>query len=191
MQDFMSIYISLADKYRNQDKHDKEDVNGDIEFEMELVKQIEVNIDYILYLITKYKESHCKDKEIRLNIARAIDSAPDLRDKKELIEEFVDNLSPDSSVDSEWKTYVNQKKRDEFAQLVEDEHLKSDKAVSFIENAFKRGYISEGGIELDSIMPPLNPFDPSANRKTKVQLVLNKIKAFFNKFYEIANGIFR
>lgn len=190
-QDFTSIYITLADKYRNQTTQDKTDINDDIEFEMELVKQVEVNIDYILYLITKYKEGHCQNLELRLSISRAIDSAPDLRDKKELIEEFVDNLSPDSSVDSEWKTYVNQKKRDEFTQLIENEHLKSDKAVTFIENAFKRGYVSEGGIELNEIMPPLNPFDPSANRESKVKNVLNKIKAFFNKFYEIANAIFR
>lgn len=190
-QDFTSIYITLADKYRNQTTQDKTDINDDIEFEMELVKQVEVNIDYILYLITKYKEGHCQNLELRLSISRAIDSAPDLRDKKELIEEFVDNLSPDSSVDSEWKTYVNQKKRDEFTQLIENEHLKSDKAVTFIENAFKRGYVPEGGIELNEIMPPLNPFDPSANRESKVKTVLDKIKAFFNKFYEIANGIFR
>lgn len=190
-QDFTSIYITLADKYRNQTTQDKTDINDDIEFEMELVKQVEVNIDYILYLITKYKEGHCQNLELRLSISRAIDSAPDLRDKKELIEEFVDNLSPDSSVDSEWKTYVNQKKRDEFTQLIENEHLKSDKAVTFIENAFKRGYVPEGGIELNEIMPPLNPFDPSANRENKVKTVLDKIKAFFNKFYEIANGIFR
>ena len=190
-QDFTSIYITLADKYRNQTTQDKTDINDDIEFEMELVKQVEVNIDYILYLITKYKEGHCQNLELRLSISRAIDSAPDLRDKKELIEEFVDNLSPDTSVDSEWKTYVNQKKRDEFTQLIENEHLKSEKAVTFIENAFKRGYVPEGGIELNEIMPPLNPFDPSANRESKVKTVLDKIKAFFNKFYEIANGIFR
>ena len=190
-QDFTSTYITLADKYRNQTTQDKTDINDDIEFEMELVKQVEVNIDYILYLIAKYKEGHCQNLELRLSISRAIDSAPDLRDKKELIEEFVDNLTPDSSVDSEWKTYVNQKKRNEFTQLIENEHLKSDKAITFIENAFKRGYVPEGGIELNEIMPPLNPFDPSANRESKVKTVLDKIKAFFNKFYEIANGIFR
>lgn len=191
MQDFTSTYISLADKYRHQDKYDKENVNNDIEFEMELVKQIEVNIDYILFLIAKYKEKHCNDQELRLSIARSIDASPDLRDKKELIEEFVDQLSPTSSVESEWKTYVNQKKCEEFAQLVEEEHLKSDKALLFIENAFKRGYVPEGGVQLGSIMPALNPFDPSDHRESKVQAVLSKLKTFFNKFYEIANGVFR
>lgn len=191
MQDFTSVYITLAEKYRTQDHQDKTCINDDIEFEMELVKQIEVGIDYILYLITKYKEGHCKDNELRLSIARAIASAPDLRDKKELIEAFVDQLSPSSSVDGEWQTYVNLKKREEFDRLIIDEHLKKDRALTFIENAFKRGYVPVGGLGLNGIMPPLNPFDPAANREGKVQEVLDKIKAFFNKYYEIANGVFR
>ena len=33
----------------------------DVVFEMELVKQVEVNIDYILMLVAKYHESNCTD----------------------------------------------------------------------------------------------------------------------------------
>ena len=63
-----------------------EDIGDDIVFEMELVKQVEVNIDYILMLVAKYHKSNCKDKEILIAIDRAIKSSLELRSKKELID---------------------------------------------------------------------------------------------------------
>ncbi len=190
LQDYTSIYLDLADKYR-PGKHDKEDISDDIIFEMELVKQVEVNIDYILFLVKQYHDGHQQDMEIRVKINKAIDSSPDLRDKKDLIDKFIDDLTPNSEVDDEWKRYVNREKREQFEQIVSEEHLKREKAVEFIENAFQRGYVPEGGMELDGIMPPINPFDKSANRQGKIQSVLERLKAFFNKFFDIADGEFK
>ena len=189
LQDYTSIYLDLADKYR-PGKHDKEDICDDIIFEMELVKQVEVNIDYILFLVKQYHDGHQQDTEIRVKIAKAIDSSPDLRDKKELIDKFIDDLTPDSEVDDEWKRYVNREKREQFEQIVSEEHLKREKAVEFIEDAFQRGYVPEGGMELDGIMPPINPFDKSANRQGKIQAVVERLKAFFNRFIDITDGDF-
>lgn len=189
MQDYTSIYLDLADKYRPE-KHEREDICDDIIFEMELVKQVEVNIDYILYLVRLYHESHQQDVEIRVKISKSIDASPDLRDKKELIERFIDALTPDGDVDAEWREYVNKEKREQFNKIVEEEHLKKEKALEFIENSFLRGYVPEGGIELDGIMPPINPFDKSANRQGKMQKVLERIKSFFNKFFDISDGEF-
>lgn len=189
IQDYTSVYLDLADKYRRE-SHGKEDICDDIVFEMELVKQVEVNIDYILYLVRQYHDGHQQDMEIRVKISKSIDSSPDLRDKKELIEKFIDSLTPNGDVDSEWKQYVNKEKRQQFDRIVEEEHLKKEKALEFIENAFQRGYVPEGGMELDSIMPPINPFDKAANRQGKIQTVLERIKTFFNKFFDISNGEF-
>ena len=191
IQDYTSIYIDLADKYRNREKHDKEEINDDVVFEMELVRQIEVNIDYILFLVQQYNKGHQDNAELLMEkIRKAIDSSPDLRDKKELIEQFIDSLTPDSEVNDKWQEYVNRRKRDEFEAIVEEEHLKAAEAREFIETSFKRGYVAEGGLELNGIMPPINPFDPNANREGKLHHVLNRIKEFFNKFFDIANGDF-
>ncbi len=190
IQDYTSIYIDLADKYRNREKHDKEDINEDVVFEMELVRQVEVNIDYILFLVQQYNKGHQDNAELMVKIRKAIDSSPDLRDKKELIEQFIDSLTPNSEVNDKWQEYVNRRKRDEFEAIVEEEHLKAAEAREFIETSFKRGYVAEGGLELNGIMPPINPFDPNANREGKLHHVLNRIKEFFNKFFDIANGDF-
>lgn len=190
MQDFMSTYIDLHEKYSNLQKHDATNINDDIEFEMELVKQVEVNIDYILYLVQQYHESHGQNQEIRVKIAKAIDASPDLRDKKELIEQFIDSLNVESDVDAAWREYVNAQKREEYEGIIRDESLRRDNALRFIEMAFSRGYVPEDGLELNDILPPINPFDPNANRLGKLEHVVQRLKAFFNKFYEVANGSF-
>lgn len=79
----------------------EKNVVDDIEFEMELIKQVEINIDYILMLIRNYHESNQKDREIIVNIQTAIDSSIDLRNKKELIEEFVDQKNKQGEIISE------------------------------------------------------------------------------------------
>ncbi len=189
VQDYTSIYLDLREKYIKVQK-DKEDICDDIVFEMELVKQVEVNIDFILFLVEQYRKSHKQDGEIRVRISKAIDSSPDLRDKKELIEQFIEQLTPNSEVDAAWRQYVNSEKRRQFDAIVNEENLKRDKAVEFIENAYERGYVPEGGMELDGIMPPINPFDANANREGKIAIVLEKLKAFFQRFSDISNGDF-
>ena len=188
-QDYTSIYIELREQWKRQ-SGDSENINDDIVFEMELIKQVEVTIDFILYLVGLYHDSHCKDAEIRLRITKAIDSSPDLRDKKDLIMQFVDSLTPDSDVYTDWLRYVNDKKREEFNNIITEEKLKKDEAIQFIVRAFQRGYVPEGGMELASIMPPMNPFNPSENRGGVMIRILERIKTFFQKFFSIADGEF-
>ena len=190
MQDYTSIYLDIKTDIDNMPPHDKTDICDDVVFEMELVKQVEVNIDFILFLVSQYKEIHQQDGEIRVRIRKAIDSSPDLRDKKELIEDFIDQLTPDSEVDSAWRQYVNAEKRKQFDTIVNEENLKPAEAVEFIEDAYQRGYVPEGGMELDGIMPPINPFDPSADRHGKIMRVVERLKAFFNRFAGISDGDF-
>lgn len=190
VQDYTSVYLDIRDKIIHGTK-DKEDICDDLVFEMEFVKQVEVNIDFILFLVEQYRKSHKQDGEIRVRISKAIDSSPDLRDKKELIDKFIEQLTPDSEVDAAWRVFVNNEKRRQFDAIVEEENLKRDKAVEFIENAYERGYVPEGGMELDGIMPPINPFDANANREGKIAAVLERLKAFFQRFADISNGIFR
>ena len=189
VQDYTGIYLDIREKFIHQ-KKDKEDICDDLVFEMEFVKQVEVNIDFILLLVDQYRKSHKQDGEIRVRISKAIDSSPDLRDKKELIEKFIEQLTPDSEVDAAWRVYVNSEKRRQFDAIIDEENLKRDKAVEFIENAYERGYVPEGGMELDGIMPPINPFDVNANREGKIATVLEKLKAFFQRFADVSNGDF-
>lgn len=100
-QDYRSMYLDLYAQYRRTGDADKESINDDVVFEIELVKQVEINVDYILMLVDKYRQEHGngQDKEIRAEISRAVDASPTLRDKKDLIETFVDTVSLTGGID--------------------------------------------------------------------------------------------
>lgn len=184
MQDYQSMYIDIYNKFRNREKHDKEDITEDLVFEIELVKQIEMNIDYILLLVTKYHEEHSGNAEIRLSITKAINSSIELRNKKDLIENFIDSLTPDDSdVDVVWREFVQRQKESELESIIMDERLKPEETRRFVEASFRDGAIRENGTEVAAILPPMSRF--SKDRATKKESVLSRLKAFFERFRDI------
>ncbi|MDR2202294.1 MAG: type I restriction endonuclease subunit R [Clostridiales bacterium] len=106
MQDYQSIYLDLYQEFVKANETDKENINDDIIFEIELIKQIEVNIDYILMLVAKYHASNCTDKELLRDIDKAIGSSPELRSKREFIESFVAQINAASHIDEDWREFV-------------------------------------------------------------------------------------
>ena len=188
VQDYHSMYINLYHEFRNKKTGDAENVNDDIVFEMELIKQVEINIDYIIELIKKYHESHLKDKEIRITISKAIDSSVELRNKKDLIEKFILSLSAGADVSEDWQNFVEEQKIEELDQIITEENLDKDETYKFINNAFRDGYVQTTGTGLAKILPPVSRFSPSGERTHKRDTVIEKIRAFFNRFWDISGG---
>jgi len=145
IQDYHSLYIDLYNEFRKWNDQEKENINDDLVFEMELIKQIEINIDYILGLIKKYHEDNTQNKEILVDINRAIESSVELRNKKDLIDQFILSLDMSSSVDGEWIDFVEKKKKEELEKIIKDENLNPQETYKFIENAFRDGNISTTG----------------------------------------------
>ncbi|MDR2814603.1 MAG: type I restriction endonuclease subunit R [Prevotellaceae bacterium] len=188
VQDYHSLYIDLYNEFRNKNKGSSENVNDDIVFEMELIKQVEINIDYILELIRKYHESHLQDKEIVVTIGKAIDSSVELRNKKDLIEQFIASLTPETSVDDDWRQFVSEKQKEELNRIIADENLNSEETEKFVKNAFRDGYIPEMGTAITKLLPPLNPFAPNNQYAAKKQAVIEKLKLFLDRFVGIASN---
>lgn len=185
MQDYLGMYNDIYQELKPSG-HDKEEIKDDLVFEMELVKQVEINIDYILALVKKYKDENSKDRELTLlDIDRAIKSSPQMRDKKELIDAFVKSITPGSDVDDDWNTFVHTKMQEEINDIINTEHLKEAPARKFIHDSFDNGYVQTEGTGIADIMPPLNPFKKNAGREEKKAAILDKIKALFNRFYDI------
>lgn len=183
-QDYRSMYLDLYAEYRRTSDADKESINDDVTFEIELVKQVEINVDYILMLVERYRQEHGngQDKEIRAEISRAVDASPSLRDKKDLIETFVDTVSLTGSVDDNWQQYIARKREDELSTIISEERLKPEPARRFIDNAFRDGSLQTNGTSITTILPPESRFDPDAGHTQKKQRVVNKLAAFFKRF---------
>ena len=183
LQDYQSKYVDLYQELRGKDKADKENINNDIEFEMELIKQVEVNIDYILLLVIKYHKTNCADKEILSDINRAICSSPQLRSKKELIENFVATINTSTQVDDDWKKFVVEQKETDLKQIIDDEKLKPEETKKFIDNSFRDGAIKTSGTDLDKLLPPMGLFgDAGKKRQAKKQTIIEKLSKFFEKY---------
>ena len=186
VQDYHSLYIDLYEKYRRNRLGDVVNVNDDIIFEMELIKQVEINIDYILYLIEQMHDGNTGDKEIRITIQKAIGASPDLRNKKELIENFIDQLTPDKNVSDDWQKYVKEQQRRQLDEIISEEKLKPEETYHFVNQSFKDGGIQESGTGIAKILPPMSIFDKT--REVKKKTVLEKLKAFFERFFDISGG---
>lgn len=181
-QDYQSLYIDLYQDFRKDQNGDKENINDDIVFELELIKQIEVNIDYILMLVEKYHASNCEDKSILAAIDKAINSSIELRSKKELIENFVERVNTSAQVSDDWRHFVQERKEEDLSALIADEKLKDEEARRFIDNAFRDGMLKTAGTDIDKILPPVSRFG-SGNRAIKKQSIIEKLMKFFEKYF--------
>ena len=181
-QDYTGIYNDLYIEFRPQAQ--AENIDDDIVFEMELVKQIEVNIDYILMLVAKYHKSNCEDKEVLIAIDRAIKSSIELRSKKELIEGFIATINTQTDVNSDWRKFVLEQKETDLTALIAEEKLKEEETRKYIDNAFRDGGIKTTGTDIDKLMPPVSRFG-GGNRANKKQGIIDKLMAFFEKYFGI------
>lgn len=188
LQDYLGRYQDLRDEWNERRKRgESTDIIDDIVFEVELIKQIEINIDYILMLVKKYHDSHCEDKEVLVTIKKAIDASPELRSKKALIETFIAGINDVEDVMTEWHDYVAEKREEELVQIIRDEKLKEPETRKFIENAFRDGEIKTTGTDIDKLMPPVSRFG-GGNRSAKKQGVIDKLKSFFEKFFGVGGS---
>jgi len=190
-QDYTTWYNNLHDELTKPTGGDKEDIEDDLVFEMELVKQIQINIPYILQLVREYHENNCQDKVIVAKIQKAIDSSPDLRDKKKLIMNFIDKMTPSSGkeerdVTDEWNEYVEQQKQEELNAIITEENLRPEETRQFIAQSFADGFVTTTGVAITKVLPPMPIFGGGkVNREEKKKTVLEKLSAFFVKYFNI------
>ena len=187
LQDYLGRYQDLYDEWKRV-RHESVDIIDDVVFEIELIKQIEINIDYILMLVQKYHDTHCEDGEILITIRKAIDASPELRSKKKLIESFMEGINEIEDVMNEWHDFVIKRREAELKEIITTENLKPEDTRKYMECAFRDGEIKTVGTEIDRLLPPISRFGGTGNRAKKKQSVIEKFKAFFEKYFGIGGS---
>lgn len=185
-QDYTGTYHDVYEEIKPK-TGDKDSIMDDVVFEMELVKQVEVNIDYILMLVAKYHDDNCKDKEILVAIDKAIKSSLQLRSKKELIENFLETINTSTNVNDDWQKFVREQREADIQALISEEKLKPEETRKLVSNAFRDGVLKTTGTDVDKILPPVSRFGGGGSRDKKKQAVIEKLKAFFEKYFGIVN----
>jgi type I restriction enzyme R subunit len=184
-QDYQGVYIDLYQDFTRGKDADKENINDDIIFEIELIRQIEVNIDYILMLVAKYRDTNCSDKSILATIDRAIGSSIELRSKKELIERFIEQVNITTQVEDDWALFVAEQKEKDLLVIIENEKLKPEETRKFMDNSLRHGVLKTTGTDIDNILPPISRFS-GGGRAAKKQSVIEKLMVFLRNTWGLA-----
>ncbi|MBD3829552.1 MAG: type I restriction endonuclease subunit R [Arcobacter sp.] len=186
-EDYKSKYLDLYEKIKAQKGglgDGKTSILNDVDFELELIHRDEINVSYILKLLAKYKESSKEHKaKQRENIINTINSNPQLRSKKELIEKFIDTtlegINPEE-IEEEFDKFVDEERTVAFEVLCAQEKLHSDKLKDVIDT-----YLYDGRKPLnDDVAGTLQVKPKLLERKTIIPRVLDKIVDFVEKFYD-------
>jgi len=184
-QDYRSRYLDIYQQRRSIDSADREAINDDLVFEIELIKQVEVNVDYILMLVQKHRDQFGdgNDKEIKESIASSIDASPSLRNKKDLIEAFIESVTITGSVDEQWKAFIEERRDSELQTIIEAENLNPEVTRSFIQEALRDGYVKSAGTSITKVLPPASRFTPDGAHGAKKQKVLDLLTEFIARYF--------
>lgn len=178
-QDYQSHYISTYEELR-KDKDDKESNLDEVEFEVELLAQVEVSIEYILELIAKYHKDQATNYE---PILKLLDSSLSLRSKKELFLRFIDSLHTQSNVEKDFSAYIKTHKNNALQDIINTLNLDPKKTKEFMQDSFERGELRDYGRAFGEILPPSPLFGKGAEQTHKVRKkALEKLQAFFELF---------
>ena len=190
-QDYRSVYLDLYAEFRKGRSSEKESINDDVVFEIELIKQVEINVDYILMLVAEVPCEHRRRRgqgDPRARSRRAVDSSPTLRNKRDLIEDFVDSISMDGAVDEQWQQFVAAKREAELEALIAEQNLRPEQTRAFIESAFRDGRLSTAGTAITAILPPGSRFAPEGGHGEKKKRAVEGLTRFFERFFGLGTG---
>lgn len=191
MQNMRSVYVDIREcivNSRRNDNDGKEQIDfSDVEFQIDLLKTDEINLDYILALILEKSKENMDIESLKVEVRRVIRSSIGTRAKEELIIDFINKtkLSSLKKTDDILDTFYNfakKEKEKKIDSLIENEKLKEE-SKRFIEKAISKGYVDYAGDELDKIIPPTSRRQGA--REKKKESVLENIRNIVEVFVGI------
>ncbi|MDO5096630.1 MAG: type I restriction endonuclease subunit R [Peptostreptococcaceae bacterium] len=194
MQDMKSVYVDIREEILSANKATQGNSEGqsqvdfsDVEFQIELLKTDEINLDYILALIFEKYKADENVENLKIEIKRVIRSSIGNRAKEDLIINFINEtdlskLQSKEDILATFYKYAQKKKEESINDLSEAESLKGD-SKRFIERAIEKGFVDPAGAELDSLLPPTSRRQGA--REAKKQIVFQKIQSLVDIFIGI------
>lgn len=186
-QHYASAYLELYHQFRDKEKVDPENVNEDIAFEIELIKHDDISIDRILQMVQSYADDHMNDMTVIAKIRDFVDASPNLRNKRELIEQFIKGITSGSDVGESWADYIKQQKEEELNKIIEEEKLKPIETRNFMAMAFRNGFVSMSGVAFAQILPAVSRFSKDSKREEMRQRVFEKLCAYLEKYKDMSS----
>lgn len=169
IQDYRSTYNDIRDWLRREKAAESQAEStldwDDIEFEVDLLKSQEINLDYILELIFEQNKKNKTKSELIEEVRRLIRASLGNRAKESLVVDFInqadlDNILDKASIIDEFFNFAQAEQAREAEELIRSEGLIEDATRRYITASLKRGYASENGTELNGTLPKMSPLNP-------------------------------
>ncbi|SET62544.1 type I restriction enzyme, R subunit [Thorsellia anophelis DSM 18579] len=194
LQDYRSVYNDTRDWLRAPEEGKESPTLdwNDVVFEVEILNSLEINLDYILTLIFKEKQSQKTKADLIEEVRRVIRSSLDNRAKESLLIDFInqthlESISDSASIIDAFFTFAKAELRREVEQLIQTENLNDTAARRYINSSLKREHASESGTELNDALPKMSLLNPEY--KTKKQTVYQKVSELVEKYKGIGSGV--
>ncbi|UUM19434.1 type I restriction endonuclease subunit R [Mycoplasma sp. 1018B] len=185
IQDYQSWYLDIKDDISTKSKNKLTEVNDEIVFLTELIEQNEIDVQYILNLLKKWKSENLETKTIQNKIEQTVNSSVFLRSKKELIKNFIEKYN---NVD-QWNDYVYQQYQEELNELVEENNLEKEKVEKFLQKCFQENKFDNSGQNIINLKDKWGSRFGKNNASIFVALK-EKITEILRKFFDKFNGVY-
>lgn len=191
MQDMKSVYVDIRENIvnsrRSGDSEEQQVDFSDVEFQIDLLKTDEINLDYILALILEKSKEHEDVENLKAEVRRVIRSSLGTRAKEDLVMDFINKtrlseLKDNDDILETFYSFARKEKEKKVESLIEDEKFKEG-AYHFINKSIAKGFVDYAGTGLDKILPPTSRRHGA--REKKKQNILEKIEKILQVFVGI------
>jgi len=183
--DYSSKYQDLNDKIKSNQQKELVSILDEIDFEIELLHRDEINVTYIMKLLAQLMDAKPKDKaNKKKQILDFLATESELRSKRELIEQFIQNNLPnikeDEDVEVVFNEYWQKQSKKALYKLGEEENLNTMMVEEVIND-----YLFTGRMATENeIIETLKDQPSVLQRETVGNRVKEKITNYVKTFIE-------
>ena len=190
LQNYLSLYQDTYNELKEKAKSEKTDITNDLVYEIELVKKLDINVDYIFKLVHDMKNKNTENKELVSAVSKTLDASYELRSKKELILEFLKSLENNTTISDlreEFNDWKKIKMEEELNEIVKLHNLKPEETKQYMDNCFEIGELKTIGTDIDKILPSqVSRFGTDLNNRYQLKnQVISKLQKYFDNFFNI------
>lgn len=195
VQDYKSKYIDIHDEFVKESNAgggntggkdggtDKGSALDSVVFELELIKQVEIDVDYILRLIKEHKGSK---EELLADIRRALGATVSHRAKTPLLEAFALAADRDGDIKKQFSDFVQRQSKADLKSIIERERLDEQKTHTLMDKSFRDRRFYDWGEGISGLLPPISRFGASGNKREEKKLCVTKLlKGYFDVYCDL------
>lgn len=185
-QDYRSMYHTIYDQVMANKKEGEPYIDfDDVVFEIELLKSVEINFEYIW----KFLYDNKRVASLKQDAVDLVKMNKSISAKESLLSSFIDKFDVGSfkseiGIEEAFRNHAKTHKETALSKLILEESLNEEDTRRFLDTALRNKCVKEEGTDIMGLLQKrLSPIS-SAYKETRIRL-LTKFKAFVDEFKDL------